>query len=766
MAPLAACTLVYADELPNAVVLGNSLRQFHPEARFTVLVIDGTPGQLAIPGAAILTLGDLGLEPGEERRLPMLLERAELRAHAQAALLEMLARKSADPIACFSPATQLFGPLTDVFETLRTAAAVIATERIENEWGDEGRSFIGIPPGGEVLVRAPESFTTISEPAFAINYSNLVPITLTRAGAGYTSDGRPLRSFDFRGYDPAKPHLLSRYQGLEPRILLSEFPVVAELCDGYRELLVQAGYSADRSAPRRFEILPSGLRLDPRMVRIYGEAISKFRSGAAPEPPSPFGAEGEAGFVRWLNEPIDLTGKHVTRYMLAVHEDRPDVKTAFPDPLNRDANSFRDWYLNFGAKELDLPAVFVPAKKEVTVAAPTEVPLNVAGYFRAELGIGTAARSIIAALEAANIPVNTVAFDRTASRLSHPYTERTVESPGADTNIVCINPDQIGAFAEQVGPAFFHGRYTIGVWFWEVEDFPAAFHHAFNYVDEIWVASEFMRQTFLKVSPKPVFKYRLPVLPTSIDKSITRSRLGLPESFVFLFSFDFFSVLERKNPLGLIQAFTTAFAPAEGPTLVIKTINGDKRTSELEKLKYVIRGRPDVLLLDGYLAADENAALTALADCYVSLHRSEGFGLTMAEAMAFANPVIATAYSGNLEFMTAENSYLCPSRPCEVGPEREPYPPDSHWSDPDLAAAAALLRQVYEHPKEATARGRQGADDIQRQHSPAVAGNIIRDRILTIRRRRSDPGPVRSTAFLQDRIDELERLRGGESPSQ
>jgi glycosyltransferase involved in cell wall biosynthesis len=176
----------------------------------------------------------------------------------------------------------------------------------------------------------------------------------------------------------------------------------------------------------------------------------------------------------------------------------------------------------------------------------------------------------------------------------------------------------------------------------------------------------------------------------------------------------------------------------------------------MEKLRYAIRGRSDIILMDGYLSPIENSTFTALADCYVSLHRSEGFGLIMAEAMALGKPTIATAYSGNLEFMTADNSYLCPARRCEVGTEREPYPAESHWSEPDLDAAAGLLRQVYDHQAEAHGRGSRAAQDIKLSHSPSTAGAVISDRLATIRRRRARTGPTRSIAFLEDRIDELE----------
>ena len=291
-----------------------------------------------------------------------------------------------------------------------------------------------------------------------------------------------------------------------------------------------------------------------------------------PEPPSPFGPGGEEAFVKWLNQPMGETDKGVTRYMLSVREEREDVKNAFPDPLGTDAAGFRDWYRLFGRHELDLPDALVPAAAEASVAAspPAERSVNVAGYFRAELGIGAAARALLSALEAADIPFNTISFDATANRQSYPFVDRASTIGAADINIVCVNPDQLPAFAEQTGPELRHGRYTIGVWFWEVEDFPAIFHGAFNYVDEIWAASQFMRETFFKVSPKPVFKFKLPVLKPEVDSSFSRTNLDLPNRFIFLFSFDFLSVLERKNPLGLVEAFTRAFRPDEGPVLLIK----------------------------------------------------------------------------------------------------------------------------------------------------------------------------------------------------
>jgi glycosyltransferase involved in cell wall biosynthesis len=783
---LVGCTAVYWAELPNAIVLANAFLRFHPEAKFAVLVIDRPNDQAALPNAQVFSLRDLGLEAGDGWRLPMLFGPDQLRSVLTPALLEKVLTTNAAAAAYFSPFTDIFASLSDVLEMVRAADVIISTEPIQNGCDDGGQSFIGAPAAAKPVLREwfgrmRERFDretaigtdnlkaldaifdslphrVISPPGVGVNYSNLDPSTLSRTDHGHELDGYDLRSFDFRGYDPDKPHLLSRYLGLEPRILLSEHFLVAELCDAYREKLLRAGYTPGRRATHPFGVLPSGLRIDPRMSRIYCRALHEHESGAGPEPPSPFGPQGEQGFLNWLNEPIDQAKARVTRYMLAIYEDREDVRAAFPDPTNADATGFRDWYLLFGQHELELPAALVPFRKAALAATPAPVPVNIAGYFRAELGIGAAARSLLAALEAAEIPINTVPFDQTANRLSHPFTDRHSDAGRADINLVCVNPDQIGAFAEQAGREFWDGRYSIGVWFWEVEDFPRSFHGAFNHVDEIWVASDFMRDTFRKVSPKPVFKFRLPVLTPQIDPSLSRRALGLPEKFVFLFSFDFLSVLERKNPVGLVEAFARAFRPGEGPVLVIKSINGDKRLLEMEKLKYAIRSRPDILLRDGYLSDVENHTLTALSDCYVSLHRSEGFGLTIAEAMALGKSAIAPAYSGNLEFMTEANSYLCPCQRREVGPEREPYPAASHWCEPDLETAAQLLRHVYLHQEEARKKGMHAADDIRKLHSPTVAGPVIQERLAKIRHRRTNLHPIPTTALLQDRLEELQSI--------
>lgn len=772
---MAGCTTASIRALPQAIALAQSLRKFHADSEFVILVVDQLSQPIVVPHVTVWGLGDLALPPGEEWRLPMLHRGRELTDLLLPPLLLTLLSRNAGTYAWFECSTLLFAPLSAV-DLPDADDVVVATEAIRNDFGDGGRSFIAVRSDSEKHLQGwfergqrasadtEDSFEGVphrvtTSPTFAAAYWNLDPKSFASSPRGYEVGGQPLRSFDFRGYDPEKPHLLSRYQGFEPRILLSEWPAIAGLCDEYREKMRQHGAGAAANERAFFEFLPSGVRIDERMRRLYSNALEKFRRGETTEPPSPFGREGEEGFLRWLNEPLTKDGPAITRYMVATLDDRPDVRNAYPDPLGADAAGFREWYLRFGRSELDLPDAVIPDVPRITkirstiTAAP---PVNIAGYFRAELGLGVAARAIVSALEAAGIPFNTVSFGATANRQEHPFVDREAVAPEAEINLICVNPDQLPVFAEETGTKFRHGRYTIGIWFWEVEQFPKEFHGAFNYVDEIWVASEFMRDAFLKVSPKPVFKFRLPVLVPEVDPTLSRRDLGLPDTYVFLFSFDMLSVLERKNPLGLIAAFKRAFPSPGEATLVIKMINEDKRCLEMEKLRYAVRGRPDIILKGGYLSSLEHATLTALSDCYVSLHCSEGFGLTIAEAMALGRPTIATGYSGNLDFMTEENSFLCPYRLRPVGPEREPYPAAATWAEPETQAAAELLRSVFSHREVAARKGQRAAADIRAGHNPEVAGDIIRQRLAKIRQRRHDSSPVGSTGFFEDRIEELQ----------
>ncbi len=200
-----------------------------------------------------------------------------------------------------------------------------------------------------------------------------------------------------------------------------------------------------------------------------------------------------------------------------------------------------------------------------------------------------------------------------------------------------------------------------------------------------------------------------------------------------MFCFDLDSLFARKNPLGVIEAFKMAFPSGGGPRLVVKSINGDRHVEQADSIRDALAGRSDIEYRDGYLPAGDQKAFINACDAYVSLHRSEGFGLTMAEAMALGKPVVATAYSGNLDFMNDNNSFLVPFEYAEIGPGSEPYPADAVWAEPDIDAAARAMRRVFEDRDEAQRRAHRAVRDIESFHSPAVRARFIVDRVRRVR---------------------------------
>jgi len=344
--------------------------------------------------------------------------------------------------------------------------------------------------------------------------------------------------------------------------------------------------------------------------------------------------------------------------------------------------------------------------------------------------MGEAARLSVRSLQAAGIPT---ALNNVASRLrmqDGTYTAFADDNPHT-FNLVHLNADNMEWFAGERGREYFRGRYTIGYWFWELAQFRQDWMSAFAYVDEVWVPTEFGREALAPCSPVPVTCVPLPVVPPA-SLAYRRSHFELPDdAYVFLFTFDVSSQLERKNPLGVISAFRAAFGARQDVLLVLKFTNAEYDPPGVRELYHAAES-VNAVLRDGYMARDELAGLMAAADCYVSLHRSEGFGLGIAEAMALGKPVIATRYSGPADFLTSANSYPVDYQLVPISRDYGPYLEGFTWADPDCGQASRWMRHVVDNRDESVTRGRRAAADIGELRSPARTGAHARARLETI----------------------------------
>lgn len=415
----------------------------------------------------------------------------------------------------------------------------------------------------------------------------------------------------------------------------------------------------------------------------------------------------------------------------------PSIQRALGEPFIGRVRNFFFGHPN--RIETSASSIALPLRPAVH-QAETSYGLNVVGYLRDETGVGEAARAVLQALHRQGFPV---AYTDVRSYTARKNDTSVLHLPTGhpyDFNLFHVNADQVPVVYNQLGPEFFAGKYNVGFWFWELARFPEQWLDRFNYFNEIWVGTSFAQTTLAHVSPIPVINVRMPIEKYP-DPAITRQSLGLPEDrFLFLFVFDMLSIIERKNPFGLIEAYRRAFEPCfKDTTLVIKVTKLDEFPQYQKPLREAIASVSGILL-GGYLDRRDLDGLFNVCDAYVSLHRSEGFGLTMAEAMCLGKPVIATAYSANMDFMTVANSYPVEYRLVELERDYGPYRKGEVWADPDIDHAAALMRRVFENRDEAAQKGARAAADMRRLYSPEAVAQRIIQRLQYIARHRTGQG--------------------------
>ncbi|WP_158742874.1 glycosyltransferase family 4 protein [Acidisphaera sp. L21] len=367
------------------------------------------------------------------------------------------------------------------------------------------------------------------------------------------------------------------------------------------------------------------------------------------------------------------------------------------------------------------------------LAGPVYPGVALIGPLSATSGLGQASRMSLQVLESmtGNISLQNFDMDNPAPVGFSNETETRFPQAPRTVNLIHLNAESIPlAFAYQEQPIY-KDSYNIGYFFWELTRIPACHHLALEMLDEIWVSSEYNREIYSRYTDIPVINVGMAVEPIESGLELTRAYFALPEdTFIFLATFDSFSFVERKNPLGVIRAFREAFpASRQDVALVLKTQNRFKVDDPYQKkvwaqIAHHCAADFRISVINETFSFAELLAFKQLCNCYVSLHRSEGWGFGMIEAMQLGIPVIATAYSGNMEFCNEQTCYLVEYE--LVGPQPHEYifvERDSQWAEPRTASASAAMREVEQNRERALEIGAAGQLNVRTNFSvEAIAG--------------------------------------------
>ena len=419
---------------------------------------------------------------------------------------------------------------------------------------------------------------------------------------------------------------------------------------------------------------------------------------------------------------------------------RPELQARCDLCTHEGRSALLEWLLGEGIEEFELEDCVSEQRVRVperTPKAPAEVAITrdlcLIGY--AGLISGRAEDLRMSALALSRHSRQWAVLDRLSGAITTEDSRPAAafaDPPGI--NLVHLNADT--AFFDYL---FLRERgiergYTIGYWAWELAKFPEEWRSSFAFVQEVWVASRFAYEAIAPATTKPVFLMPPAVAIPAPEPGLKRADFGLSDDkFIFYFSFDFRSYASRKNPRAAIAAFRRAFPHGDAPvSLVLKTIGSSWKPEDRGALTENVRGDPRILVIDQELARPRAIALVALADCFLSLHRSEGFGRGPAEAMLLGKPVIVTDYSGTRDFATAETALLVGGQLVPVGRDEYPGADGQVWAEPDIDEAAAAMRRIAGNRPLAERLGRAGRAHIRELYDPTVIGARYLDRFAAI----------------------------------
>jgi glycosyltransferase involved in cell wall biosynthesis/lipopolysaccharide biosynthesis glycosyltransferase len=784
----AAFTIVSKNYMHYALTLRNSFLKHNPNSRFTIFLVDMLESDDQI--SLFRKVSDLGIEivnflelnngVSSNHKVDEMLLRytiLEMNTAIKPYAIEYLLRKGYEKVLYIDPDIMFYSSIENLDEKLNDNE-IILTPHIQKPYFDtKSPSEIDIMMGGTynlgfIAVRntkgvfdmlkwwqdrlfdkgfsdvkngmftdqkwielVPSLFDNVciyKNPGYNVAYWNMHERQL-KYDNGWVVNSEKLVFFHYSGMPLDNVYAISKHQN---RYTLKDFPHLLPLFEEYRDVVRKYGPDEFAKCDYSFSKFSGGMVAFPDILRrkIYAE-VSSFLI-------SPFLAcnNGKQKITNYIRQYLygDLM---VNRLASVIWDERIDLQQAFPDIKNSEASriSYNHWIINDGYKNYNVSKSLLPSLESIDDSIAASRGVNIVGYFESVNGVAEAARlyfkkSLSSSIATTLFSIPTAAHSQLTSEEILDYSRYYAESPAFSKNIFFVNSDEINNVKSHF-PDLFKDKYNAAVWWWEFDDY-FDFPDAFNCVDEVIVFTDFVARAIRKTAPEniKVTKMTYPFMKNwelTVSRSDIRKSIGISDAdYMFLYVFDLFSGFDRKNPLALIDAFHTTSKTYSNARLVIKIGHTEHFADEYKSIQDRINKlslKEKIIVLTESLPRNLYMSLMDGADAYISLHRSEGLGLSMLEAMYLGKPVIATSYGGNLEFMNEDNSLLVEHDIVELDRDFGPYKKGWLWAEPDILNASKHMIRLIFDSEFSDDLASKGQNDVMNQFDRTTHVNELYD---------------------------------------
>jgi glycosyltransferase involved in cell wall biosynthesis len=383
-------------------------------------------------------------------------------------------------------------------------------------------------------------------------------------------------------------------------------------------------------------------------------------------------------------------------------EKRIDLKYNFDVFDSNTLSNLKKWLNQYGLNELKLRKQIRQVKFSQKI---DEKKFNIISLNSDYSGVGISANNFIDFFKSNN-KLNGIAKLNFSTSLKPKEKFDKAYNPPIQLkgkNIFFVNGDLMRAASHRFTKQNFKDCYKIGYWAWEMENLNPTWQDGLNFIDEIWCPSNFTAESISKMTTKPIKVVPIPVDYHLVKKAAGNSSVSklIKMKPYFLFMFDYLSDIERKNVINLIKIFKSFEKLKDAPKLVIKTVNSDLNPESVRSVRRQLgSASKNIVVIDKKISKLEIRELIENALFYLSIHRSEGFGMTLAESMLLGTPVICTGYSGNLDFTNKENSILIDYKLTKPKPAASSIYrfQGAFWSEPDVSQTREIVKEIHSNP--------------------------------------------------------------------